>query len=95
MYIYIYICIILIIANLTNTGIQRHSRGAQLQHEQRLRCGATVSHLVRRSEVWGYPLVNGKTMGKPWENHRKMVVEWDLMILMDDLPSGYVNSLQT
>ena len=21
----------------------------------------------------------GKTIGKPWENHRKMVVSWDLM----------------
>jgi hypothetical protein len=30
-------------------------RGAQLRHEHRLRCGATVSHLVRPgSEVWGY-----------------------------------------
>ena len=29
---------------------------------------------------WSFPIVNHRKMiGKPWENDRKMVVEWDLM----------------
>ena len=24
---------------------------------------------------------HGKTMGKPWENHRKMVISWEFMVV--------------
>ena len=59
---------------------------------QELRHGAEVTPAARGGDVElaveePGPSVGQKSMGKPWENHRKMIVSWDSMGFSWDLPN--------